>query len=119
MPVRIRGKIYPCVANAAMRLGVHPSTIYAAIKIGTEDNVGLGYNRTVKRDDSPRCKPITIGNVKFPSIKAAAASLGYDRTHFSIALRRGTAKQQQNILRRVMLYEQAQAKLKDRPNETL
>lgn len=68
-PVTIRGTTYKSQREAAEALGVSQTTIHFAMLRGTLDKVGLGGHKT-------RSKPVMVDGVRYPSISAAARSLG-------------------------------------------
>ena len=73
MIVEIRGQRFPTVRAAAAAMDVTEEAIYSALARGRMDMVGLG---TTKK------RPVTIEGVHFPTMAAAARTLGFSSSHF-------------------------------------
>lgn len=71
VPTMIRGVTYPSMTAAARALGVHLSTVHAAVDRGTADRIGLVGGR-----GGPAGQPVTLNGQRFPSMAAAARALG-------------------------------------------
>lgn len=81
-PTLIRGQLYPSQTAAARALGVHLSTVNAALNAGTEDRIGLGLQ------GSPG-SPCYMNGKRWPSQAAAARALGVTPAAISRALADG------------------------------
>ena len=73
MIVEIRGQRFATVRAAAAAMDVTEEAIYSALARGRMDMVGLG---TTKK------RPVTIEGVHFPTMAAAARTLGFSSSHF-------------------------------------
>ena len=73
MIVQIRDQKFPTVRAAAAAMNVTEEAIYSALARGRMDMVGLG---TTKK------RPVTIEGVHFPTMAAAARTLGFSSSHF-------------------------------------
>ena len=73
MIVEIRGQRFSTVRAAAAAMDVTEEAIYSALARGRMDMVGLG---TTKK------RPVTIEGVHFPTMAAAARTLGFSSSHF-------------------------------------
>ena len=102
MPVKIRGKVYKNAGAAAKALGVKRSTIYSALYRNTLDTVGLGTGKHKKNPRGGRPRPVKIGDMQFPTLRAASVYLGYQERSLSRILARGGARSKANIMRRFL-----------------
>lgn len=68
LPVKIRGIHYISHRAAALALGVHPQTVWQALKRGTEDRISLG------RTGAPGA-PCYMNGRRWPSQAAASRAL--------------------------------------------
>lgn len=92
MRVDVRGTVYESVRECATALGIRPAAVYKALQRGTLDNLGHPPNAP---------KPITIGDVCFPSIAALARYIGKDTSHTRRALQGGKPRALRNLAERV------------------
>lgn len=100
MCVRIAGKDFGDVRAAAAHYGVQPMTVYAAIADGDPDRIARPavYNPW-------KSKPFTIGDLTFPSMRAASRALGFkDEEYIAKAVKRGSKKGRERILAAAMQY---------------
>jgi hypothetical protein len=105
MPVRIRGTDYPDIDAAAAALGVTEAAIRRAADRGAIDRVGLPRRPAADRSVyASRCKPVTIGGVRFSSRKAASEALGLEASRVSAVLRHGSARQRERLIGLAMAY---------------
>lgn len=106
MRVSVRGSIYESVAEAAEALGVSASTVRSAIARGTTDTIGMGGGNP--RGAMPHAKPVTIGPVIFPSMRAASAALGMAANYVHLVTARGGTAAREALVRRVMELHEAE-----------
>ena len=105
MTVSIRGTTYPNAAAAAEAVGVSVATVYSAVIRGTTDTVGLGHNGPNRGKGGLPPKPLTIGHISFPSMRAASIALGMSAPYISMVLCRGKERAKANLLARAMKYQ--------------
>ena len=90
MRVSIRGQEFPSARAAADHFGVAISTVRWALAAGRIDHVGLGRgSRPRESRAAPKARPITIGGIRFASLQAASAALGFNPKYLAKALRVG------------------------------
>lgn len=71
MRVRVRGVTYESVRHAASALGVSKFSIYAALRRGSEDRLGIV---------STKRKAVVLNGIPFQSYSAASVALGFNRS---------------------------------------
>lgn len=104
MRVRIRGKVYETVEDAAKACGVAKDTVYCAVVRRTTDTIGLGRgNRTKRRGGKPK-KPITLGGVTFESMSEASRALGFGRRYVQQVITKGGKRAKENLYRAALEY---------------
>jgi len=92
MPVCLAGQRFENVRAAAAHFGVTRHAIYQAISSGRAQDFGKP-----PRHARLKSKPVTIGNLAFPSMAAADRVLGFGQGYISRALRRGSKAGLQRI----------------------
>lgn len=106
LPVRIGGVDYTSAEAAAKALNVARAAIYSAIEDGDPDRV-----LRAPRYNPSRCIPLTIGNLTFPSRRAASRALGFSNDEFvQKAIASGSRKSWERVLAAAMRLEAQQAK---------
>lgn len=95
-PVTIRGVTYASTNEAAAALGVSYSAVTEAKRRGKLDHVGLG--------SSTLSKPVRIGNISFPSRKAASDALGAGKAYVSEVFNNPTEKRMRGFAQRLARY---------------
>lgn len=89
VPVRVRGRDYPSISEAAAALGVTPASISTQLRInGAAEGAGLG-GKAPRRQALNNVKPCRIHGRDFPSIAAAARYLGVSLTHLHRSISHG------------------------------
>ena len=101
MPIRIRGVDYPNARAAAQALGVSPGAVYMGLRRGTIDNVGLGSGCGPKPIP---LRPVTLGAIHFPSVRAAARALGLKSNYLSRALNGNSRVMRERVYAAAMAY---------------
>ncbi len=105
------GKIYGSVRSCARAKGVKVASVYCALSRGNLATLGHGKgNRTANRGGRA-ARPVTVGPVTFPSMKALSRALGRDPSYVRQTLARGKELARANLLRDAMAYA---AKLKQK-----
>lgn len=102
MPVVIRGVRYETVAEAAKKLKVSKAAIYSGLHRNRADRIGLGTGQKRFTNKGGKPKPITIGGMSFPNLRAASVYLGYEKNTLSNTLRNGGPKSKANLMRRIL-----------------
>ena len=98
MRVRIDGREFANVNEAARFYGKAPGTIYSAIHDGDPDRVAR-----VPRWNPARSQPVTIGPLTFSSMAEASRALGFKNREFvSKALKHRSKRGMQRILAAAM-----------------
>lgn len=105
-PVRVRGRVFADVHEAARHFKVSPTTVRGAICKGREDHVGRGRSRRHSKAHVGRPahnrKPVKIGPHEWPSIRQCARALGLRETTLREHLKAGDADW---LLARVMAWQ--------------
>lgn len=100
MRVHIAGQDFEDVYEAAAHFGVQPATVYSAISDGDPDRIARPavYNPW-------KSKPFSIGDLTFPSMRAASRALGFKNEEFvSNAIKNGSRRGRERILAAAMAY---------------
>lgn len=95
-PITIRGVTYSSAREAASALGVSYSAVVEGRRRGRLDSVGLRHS-TVS-------KPVTVGNIRFPSRKAASRALGAGKCYVTECLNNPTEKRMRGFAQRLAKY---------------
>lgn len=96
MPVRVRGAVFDDAAAVAAHFGVTKGAVYSALSRGRIDRLGL-------RGPRPG-KSFAVCGLRFVSLRAADAALGFRPGYISLALRRKSRPSQERILSAAMIY---------------
>lgn len=102
MSVVIRGVRYETVDEAAKKLKVSKAAVYSGLHRNRADRIGLGTGQKRPTNKGGKPKPITIGGITFPTLRAASLYLGYEMNSLSNVLRRGGAKAKADLMRRIL-----------------
>ncbi len=99
MRVKVRGRVFASVWEAARWAGVEPRTVYSALSRGTLDTLGMGagrkkeYRERYGECDSSgfvkgRARRLVLAGIEFESIRAAERWLGVRKGYLQQVLRR-------------------------------
>lgn len=97
MRVRIRGRDFETVDEAARALKCSRGTIWQQVWRGNPDAAGLGKAR-----QPANARPVTIGPLRFASMAEASRELGFSRAYMSNVMRRGSKPGMQNLVAAAM-----------------
>lgn len=100
MRVRIAGRVFPDARAAAAHFGVTVGAVRNAILEGDPDRIA----RKRRGRRGVNAKPVTIGPVTFPSMRAADEALGYSHGIVSRILRRGGPRAREALVGRAMAW---------------
>ncbi len=100
MPVRISGRNFKSVAAAAAHFDVGVWVIYRALETGDPDR----FLRP-RRCNPWKSKPFTIGDLSFPSMRAASRALGFSPNYISVVCSRGSKRGYERILAAAMAHQ--------------
>lgn len=104
LPVRIRGIDFENAAAAAEYFGVTAVSIRRAVCRGRPDRVGVAG--PIRPNGA---RPFKVGNLEFPSQRAAAKALGFRHAYISQALRSGSTRAWERIVAAAMAEEARRA----------
>lgn len=76
--ITVRGQEFPSAKACADHFGVTVHNVYYMRALGRADYIGLGKGAHKKRRDG---KPVQIGPILFPSMRAASEELGYGSSY--------------------------------------
>lgn len=97
MPVRIAGRDFAGLGEAAAHFGCTPSAISKAISDGDPDRVARK-----SRGGGTLSRPVVLGGVRFPSMAAASRALGFSSGYVAKVMGSGSARRRERLLAAAM-----------------